>query len=94
MERQPSKQEGTPEEGRRRAKAYQTAMEAVFAIPIAMGLGWWADGKLGSEPWGLLVGLGFGFATFIFRISRLRGMVETAGADAEREMAARRREED
>lgn len=93
MERQPSKQEGDPEEGRRRAKAYQTAMEAVFAIPIAMGIGWWADTKLGSEPWGLLVGLGFGFATFIFRISRLRGMVEKAGADAERENAARREEE-
>jgi F0F1-type ATP synthase assembly protein I len=90
LERQPSKQEGTPEEGRRRAKAYQAAMEAVFAIPIAMGIGWWADGRLGSEPWGLLVGLGFGFATFIIRLSRMRGMVEKAAADAAREVALRR----
>lgn len=93
MERQPSKQEGTPEEGRRRAKAYQAAMEAVFAIPIAMGIGWWVDTKLGSEPWGLLVGLGFGFATFIVRLSRMRGMVEKAGAEAERESALRRKRE-
>jgi F0F1-type ATP synthase assembly protein I len=91
MERQPSKHEGTPEAGRRRAKAYQTAMEAVFAIPIAMGIGWWVDRKLGSEPWGLLVGLGFGFATFIFRLAAMRRMVEEAGADAERETRARRK---
>jgi F0F1-type ATP synthase assembly protein I len=68
-------------------------MEAVFAIPIAMGIGWWADRKLGSEPWGLLVGLGFGFATFIFRLSRMRSMVEAAGADAARESAVSRKRE-
>ena len=91
MERQPSKHEGTPKPGRRRAKAYQTAMEAVFAIPIAMGIGWWADRKLGSEPWGLLVGLGFGFAAFVLRLAAMRRMVEEAGEDAERETRARRK---
>jgi F0F1-type ATP synthase assembly protein I len=66
-------------------------MEAVFAIPIAMGIGWWADRKLGSEPIGLLVGLGFGFVTFILRLVRMRRMVEEAGAEAAREMKARRK---
>lgn len=89
MERQPSENEGTPGTGRRRVKAYQAAMEAVLAVPIAMGIGWWADRKLGSEPWGLLVGLGFGFATFIVRLSRMRGMVEAAAAEAERARKAR-----
>ncbi len=33
---------------------------------------------------GLLVGLGFGFATFIIRLTRMRGMVEREAAEAER----------
>jgi F0F1-type ATP synthase assembly protein I len=64
-------------------------MEAVFAIPIGGGLGWFLGGRLGSETVGLLIGLGFGFATFIVRLTRMRGMVEQEAAEAER-----RKEED
>jgi hypothetical protein len=59
-------------------------MEAVFAIPIGGGIGWFVGGKLGSETVGGLVGLGFGFATFIVRLTRMRGMVEREAAEAER----------
>jgi F0F1-type ATP synthase assembly protein I len=62
--------------GRRGAKAYQAAAEAVFSIPIAGGLGWWADRTFGTHPILLLVGLVLGFATFVLRLVRLRKLVE------------------
>jgi F0F1-type ATP synthase assembly protein I len=62
--------------GRRGAKAYQAALEAVFAIPIAAGLGYWGDSHFGTSPVLLLVGLVLGFATFVVRLSRMRGLVE------------------
>jgi F0F1-type ATP synthase assembly protein I len=84
LERRPSEQEDSTESVRRRGKAYQSVMEAVFAIPIGGGLGWFLGGRLGSETVGLLIGLGFGFATFIVRLTRMRGMVEREAAEAER----------
>jgi F0F1-type ATP synthase assembly protein I len=84
LERQPSEQDDSSDSVRRRGKAYQSVMEAVFAIPIGGGIGWFLGGRLGSETIGLLVGLGFGFATFIIRLTRMRGMVEREAAEAER----------
>jgi F0F1-type ATP synthase assembly protein I len=84
LERRPSEQEDSTESVRWRGKAYQSVMEAVFAIPIGGGLGWFLGGRLGSETVGLLIGLGFGFATFIVRLMRMRGMVEREAAEAER----------
>jgi F0F1-type ATP synthase assembly protein I len=62
--------------GRRGARAYQAALEAVFAIPIAGGLGYWADRQFGTDPVLLIVGLVLGFATFVVRLSRMRGLME------------------
>jgi F0F1-type ATP synthase assembly protein I len=62
--------------GRRGAKAYQGALEAVFAIPIAGGLGYWADTRFGTAPVLLLVGLALGFVTFVVRLTRMRKLVE------------------
>jgi F0F1-type ATP synthase assembly protein I len=70
---------------RRRGQAYQAAMEAVFAIPIAIGIGWFADSQLGSSPIGLFLGVGFGFAACVIRLMRMRGMVEAEAAKAERD---------
>lgn len=67
---------------RRAGRAYQGALEAVLAIPIGMGLGYGADALLGSRPVGLLLGLGLGFAAFVIRVVRLRGLLE---ADAARD---------
>jgi|GEM_PF-2921436 len=73
------------EPARRNAKAYQFAMEAVFSIPIAGGLGWWADKSFGTGPFGLLVGLALGFAAFAMRLTRMRRLVEEASARAREE---------
>jgi F0F1-type ATP synthase assembly protein I len=61
--------------GRRGAKAYQAALEAVFSIPVALGLGYWADTYFGTSPILLLVGLVLGFASFVLRIVRMRKLV-------------------
>ncbi len=51
--------------------AYQGALEAVFAIIVATGAGYWADSAFGSSPWGLLAGATIGFAAFVLRLYRL-----------------------
>jgi ATP synthase protein I len=57
--------------GRRFGRAYQGAFEAVFAIVIGAGLGYAVDHRFETEPWGVLVGLGLGFAAFVLRLVRL-----------------------
>ena len=74
--------------GRSGARAYQAALEAVFAIPIAAGLGYWADTRFGTAPIWLLVGLALGFATFVVRLSRTRGLM-TGGGENESERDGR-----
>jgi F0F1-type ATP synthase assembly protein I len=61
--------------GRRGARAYQGALEAVLAIPIAGGIGYWADSHFGTAPILFLVGLVLGFATFVVRLTRMRSLV-------------------
>ena len=56
---------------RRQGAAYQGALEAVFAILIAGGIGYWADGRFGTSPWLLLLGFGIGFGSFVLRLFRL-----------------------
>lgn len=73
-----------PTRSQRGARAYAGAFEAVLSILVGAGLGWWGDSELGTGPWLLLVGLGFGFATFVVRLSRLRAVVEAEAAEAER----------
>jgi F0F1-type ATP synthase assembly protein I len=71
--------------GRRGARAYQAALEAVFAIPVAGGIGYWADSRFGTAPWLLLVGLVLGFASFVIRLVRMRKLVEESSAEAQDE---------
>jgi F0F1-type ATP synthase assembly protein I len=67
---------------RQASKAYQSAAEAVFAIPVAGGLGYWADTSFDTGPVCLLLGLVLGFVTFVMRLMRMRKLVEQAGKDA------------
>jgi F0F1-type ATP synthase assembly protein I len=70
--------------GRRGARVYQAALEAVFAIPIAGGIGYWADGHYGTGPFLLIVGLVLGFAAFVVRLTRMRGLM-TDSSEEERD---------
>jgi F0F1-type ATP synthase assembly protein I len=54
------------------ASAYQGAIEAVVAMVICALAGWWIDGRLGSAPVGLLLGMALGFAAFLVRLLRIK----------------------
>ncbi len=62
-------------------RAYSSAMEAVFTIPIATVLGWYADSWLGTEPWLLFIFLGLGFWGFVLRLMKMRKLVEQAAEE-------------
>jgi F0F1-type ATP synthase assembly protein I len=68
--------------GSKEAKAYQWAFEAVLSIPIAMGLGYWADRAWGTSPIGLVVGAVLGFAAFVRRLISMRSLVPPAADPA------------
>ena len=51
--------------------AYEGAFEAVGAILIATGLGYWVDQRYETEPTGLLIGAAVGFGAFVLRLFRL-----------------------
>lgn len=59
-------------------KAYQRALEAVLAIPIGIGIGYFVDGRLDSSPIGLVTGAALGFAAFVRRLISMRSLVESA----------------
>jgi F0F1-type ATP synthase assembly protein I len=59
------------------------ALSMPLSILIGTGLGWWADGRLGSEPWGVVVGFGIGLAAFVRRLQRLRRAAEAGPAEHE-----------
>ena len=66
---------------RKAAKAYQAAAEAVFSIPVAGGLGYWADTSFDTSPVCLLLGLVLGFVTFVMGLMRMRKLVEPPEED-------------
>jgi len=69
----PSTEEGSEESATRRAaSAYQGAVEAVAALLLAMGAGYWVDQRFGTSPRGLLVGTAIGFGSFVLRLWRMR----------------------
>jgi len=51
--------------------AYQGAFEAVGAVLVACGFGYYADKYWDSAPWGLLIGVVIGFAAMVLRLVRL-----------------------
>ena len=55
----------------RQGLAYQGGVEAVFAMLIATGLGYWADQHFGTLPRYLLIGMILGFSAFVMRLLRL-----------------------
>jgi F0F1-type ATP synthase assembly protein I len=68
---------------RKQAAAYQGAVEAVLAVPISVGLGYWADRTFESAPVGLLVGAVLGFGALVLRLTRMRPDSDEAEEGAE-----------
>lgn len=70
-------------QARHQGQAYQAAFEAVVAILIAAGIGYWVDDRYGTSPWGLLIGTAVGFASFVLRLLRLGRQLGEVGAGGE-----------
>lgn len=73
--------------GKRQGLAYQGALEAVVAIPIATGIGYWADTRFDTSPWLLLAGTAIGFTSFVLRLVRLGRQLRELEAESDRESA-------
>jgi F0F1-type ATP synthase assembly protein I len=67
--------------GRRRVKraaasaagdAYQGAFEAVMAVLVGAGFGYWVDRRWETTPYGVIVGVVIGFAAMVLRLLRMR----------------------
>lgn len=71
------------EERRRGIAAYQGALEAVLAIVITAGIGYWADQRFGTEPRWLILGTCLGFAAFVLRLFRMRKLFEDPAPGSE-----------
>jgi F0F1-type ATP synthase assembly protein I len=68
-------------QGRGQGAVYQGAFEAVIALLIAVGLGYWLDGYFDTAPWLLLLGAAIGFASFTIRLSRLGRWMKGESSD-------------
>ena len=51
-------------------RAFELGLEVSLAVVLGMGLGYYADGRFGSAPVFLLVGLALGFGTAILSLYR------------------------
>jgi F0F1-type ATP synthase assembly protein I len=67
---------GTGPDPKQISGVYQGSVEAVLALLIAMGVGYWLDERYDTEPWLLMTGVVLGFAAMVMRIWRMRVLVE------------------
>ena len=81
-----------PEEAKRqKALGYgmQMAMDLVLAPVLGAALGWGIDKWLGTSPFGLLIGLGFGIAAGILNLMRTyRQLQAEVGGDLGKDLPA------
>jgi len=64
-------------------------MEAVVAPIIAVGIGYWADTRLDSSPWGLGIGAVVGFGAMVLRLVRLGREMGLTASDSGPDPAGR-----
>ena len=64
---------------RRQGLAYQGAFEAIGAILIAAGIGYWIDARFETSPFGVVIGAVVGFSAFVLRLLQLGRQLEKLG---------------
>lgn len=60
--------------------AWRLSTEIIVAVLVGMGLGFGLDKLLGTKPWIMLVGVGFGFAAGIMNVMRSAAKMDAAAA--------------
>ena len=58
--------------------AWRLSTEIIVAVLVGMGLGYGLDHLLGTKPWMMLVGVGFGFAAGIMNVMRSAARMDAA----------------
>lgn len=58
------------------ARGYQAGLEAIFALVLAVGIGFWVDTRLETPPLFLLVGTAVGFAACVLRLLRYQRVLD------------------
>ena len=61
--------------------AWRLSTELVVSILVGMGLGYGLDVLLGTKPWCLFIGLGFGFAAGIRTVFATAATMDAKNAD-------------
>lgn len=65
----------------------------VFALVMGFGAGYWIDGRLGTKPWGSLIGFAVGLAAGILNVVRTMQAVSANERASQRERAGTRPEQ-
>ena len=52
------------------ARSYQAGLEAIFALALAVGIGFWVDTRYDTLPVFLLAGTAVGFGACVLRLLR------------------------
>ena len=60
--------------------AWRLSTELVVAVLVGTGLGYGLDKLFGTQPWILLIGLGFGFAAGVMSVFRVAGKMDAENA--------------
>lgn len=61
-------------------QAWRMSTELVVSVMVGLGLGYGVDVIFGSKPWGILIGLCFGFAAGIMAVLRTSAKMDEQNA--------------
>ncbi|MCA9547904.1 MAG: AtpZ/AtpI family protein [Myxococcales bacterium] len=65
------------------ARYSASGIEMALSVLVGYGIGWWVDGKWGTDPWGMVIGIAFGFAAGVRSLLQAARRIERASAAEE-----------
>jgi F0F1-type ATP synthase assembly protein I len=65
------------------AAGYQAGLEAIFALAIAVGVGFWVDTRYETQPVFLMVGTAVGLSACVLRLLRYQRVLDERQGDSD-----------